>query len=155
MTDTPKRDPNAPATLTVAQLRWLLQAVHDMRRDLHVLAGQKAPASTGASTIDLTTTDNDPIVRKNPKRWKGETCKGMHLSECPPEFLDVFAAAQEYKADLDAADEARKKWERGTRLLAAQARAWARHKRKNPTPAELEEHDDEGTKPDDDEGFED
>lgn len=78
---------------------------------------------------------HDPEVKKNPKRWLGPTCVGKKLSQCPPEFLDVFANAKEYQAEMETKDagaaegEAKAtklKYASYSKLDAKRARAWAR-----------------------------
>lgn len=79
---------------------------------------------------------NDPAVRKDPKSWKGPPCSGRTLSQCPPEYLDVYSNAKEYQAEKERDEagtieepEAKKKKLQyaGYSLLdAKRARAWAR-----------------------------
>ena len=86
---------------------------------------------------------NDPEVKKNPKRWVGPSFVGKKLSQCPPEFLDVFANAKEFQAEMETKDAAeldgdakaeKLKYARYSRLDAKRARAWARRIRGGWTP---------------------
>lgn len=72
---------------------------------------------------------NNPIVRKDPKNWKGATFEGKRLSACPPEYLDAYAEIKEWIADKNEGDPAKEKFVRYDRLDAARARAWAARKR--------------------------
>lgn len=85
-----------------------------------------------ASDSECLGSHGDPSVRKDPKRWAGDTCVGLPYSQCPAEFLDCFAESAEYFANLDANKPDPPKHRNGTpwyvynRKDAALARGWAR-----------------------------
>ena len=97
-----------------------------------------APASQApaiASDADLDGQYGDEEVKKNPKRWTGESFIGRRMSECSPEFLDSLAGHFDYKAEREAEDaanaedeetaNAKKKYAGYSRRSAARARGWA------------------------------
>ncbi len=64
-----------------------------------------APAGNGATRqaaiandADLDGERGDPQVKFDPKRWNGESFKGAHYSECPPEYLAELASFLEWSA---------------------------------------------------------
>jgi hypothetical protein len=66
-----------------------------------------APASRpaeAASDADLDGKYGDPEVRFTPRDWTGEPTKGLRMSQCDPDALDLLAEAYDYfaaKADED------------------------------------------------------
>ena len=72
-----------------------------------LLAQQGGATAPGiASDADLDGQYGDEEVKKNPKRWTGESFIGRRMSECSPEFLDSLAGHFDYKAERDAEDAA-------------------------------------------------
>ena len=79
-----------------------------------------APSGDVADLADIQGQYGDVKIRMNPKRWTGEPMKGCTASQCPPDFLDVFAEQLEYfagrqedpkKADYDRRDARRcRRW---------------------------------------------
>lgn len=65
----------------------------------------------------------DPKIGKDPARWKGQRCEGLRASQCPPEFLDVYADFLDWKADNPR--EGKEKYAKYERLDAARCRRWA------------------------------
>ena len=101
-----------------------------------LLAQQGGATAPGiASDADLDGQYGDEEVKKNPKRWTGESFIGRRMSECSPEFLDSLAGHFDYKAERDAEDaanaedeetaNAKKKYAGYSRRSAARARGWA------------------------------
>jgi hypothetical protein len=88
--------------------------------------------SAAASDDECLGRYGNPKVKKDPKRWTGDTCIGLSFSEAPPEFLDCLADFLEWSVGRDREKpDARKHtngkffWqfdERDARL----ARGWAR-----------------------------
>jgi hypothetical protein len=109
----------------------LLRSIDATLRELLALskskkAGAAAPAAT---TIDLDDKRNDPIVKAKPPRdWSGDDMFGRHLSECPPEYLDLLASRYDYFAGKE--PDAQKK--RYNELDRDRARAWAARLRAHP-----------------------
>ena len=74
----------------------------------------------------------DPEVRKDPRRWAGESYVGAKYSQCPSDYLLVMAEFQEFKAGMDAKKPDPAKHSNGTpyyvynRKDASLARGWAR-----------------------------
>ncbi len=59
---------------------------------------QKAPVI--APDSDLDSQYGDPVLTaKDPRDWSGPSMVGKHMSECPPEYLDVLAARFDYFAE--------------------------------------------------------
>ena len=57
-----------------------------------------------ASDKDLAGPHGDPIVRFDPKSWRGPSQKGKKYSACPAEFLEQLAASQQvrqHEPDID------------------------------------------------------
>lgn len=70
-----------------------------------------AGSTTGgkvATSYDLDGEYGDPIVKKDPKRWTGESFAGCKMSECPPDYLEEVASLFDWMADRD--DEQGKTW---------------------------------------------
>lgn len=94
-----------------------------------------APAASGdaASDYDLDSQYGDPVVKKDPPRWKGNSFVGYQFSQCPADYLDVLAGLLDWQARKD--DEQGKTWtnKKGEevpsssfkRKDAARARGWA------------------------------
>lgn len=89
----------------------------------------KRGATNGKPIADARELDSqygDPvIVAKDPRDWTGDSMKGRHLSECPPEYLDLLAERYDYlNSTLGDSEEDKKK--RGYNAKdAARARGWA------------------------------
>lgn len=62
---------------------------------------------TPAPDSDLDSQYGDPVVKKDPTRWKGPSMVGKKLSETTPEFCDSFMGLALWKVgkDLEAGDE--------------------------------------------------
>jgi hypothetical protein len=75
----------------------------------------------------------DPVIKAaDPRDWTGDTMKGRHFSECPPDYLDLLAQRYDYFASKE--EDAKKK--RYNELDSQRARAWAARLRAGWTPAE-------------------
>ena len=81
-----------------------------------------------ASDADLDGTYGDETVRRDPKKWTGESFVGKRYSECTPEYLqatiDYFlwlAARQEEQGEVDKNGKPRAHW---SRLSASRALGW-------------------------------
>lgn len=100
-----------------------------------------APGHEVADDRDLDSQYGDPVVKFNPRDWHGDSCKGLAMSQCPPEFLDMLAGTFDYFAKK--ADESGETTTSGKpvapykRKDAARARGWAARKRNGWKPAEL------------------
>lgn len=86
-----------------------------------------------ASDEDLDGQRGDPIVRFNPKRFRGPSCIGKHYSEASPEFLDSLAEALQWMAEHPKEGDDAKKigWNKSD---AAKARSWSRRIRSGAVP---------------------
>lgn len=88
---------------------------------------------TGASDEELDGKYGDPEVKHNPRAWDGDDCVGRQMSQCPPDFLDLFAEYKDWSADKDDAEGSTDKKGRPTsyygRKDARLARGWARRLR--------------------------
>lgn len=53
-----------------------------------------------ASDADLNGQYGDPLIRaKDPRDWTGPSMMGLTLSQCPPEYLDLWAERMDFFAD--------------------------------------------------------
>lgn len=82
-----------------------------------------------ASDADLDSSYGDPEIRRDPtaKYWSGPSYAGLHLSACPPDYLDAFAKYKDACAwgnEKDGSDK-KKKYAEYDRRDAARARGWA------------------------------
>lgn len=91
-----------------------------------------------ASDRDLDGKYGDPAVKFNPRDWAGESCKGLRMSECPPDFLETLASTFDYFAQQ--AEKNGEMTDRGKpvadfkRADAARARGWAQRNRNGHKP---------------------
>lgn len=90
----------------------------------------------------------DPVVRRDPPRWKGASRKGDNFSRCPPDFLKALAAFLQWKAAKNDA-EGEKRYAGFARLDAARALAWAERNtaqepKQAPLPLSNAPEDDDG-----------
>jgi hypothetical protein len=92
------------------------------------VGGQAVAASDSA----LNGQWGDPTVRRDPKRWAGDTCVGLKFSECPTDFLECLAEFLEWKVGMNRSDPDAKRhtngkfyWEFDWRD-AGLARGWVR-----------------------------
>lgn len=88
-----------------------------------------------ASERELDSEHGDPIIRKDPPRWSGESFVGAHYSEATPEYLDDLASFNDWKASKNEGVEAKKKYAAYDRRDAARARGWAARLRAGWKPA--------------------
>jgi hypothetical protein len=115
----------------------LLTEIRDGIRTLIALQ-QSGGASGGAvaSDVELTGPHGDPQIRMRVKDWSGPDMKGKRASQCPPEFLDLYADLLDWAAGKEEADPEKKRFAPLTRKDAARCRAHAKRKRDNPCPLE-------------------
>jgi hypothetical protein len=92
-------------------------------------ASAPAPAATDdvATDRDLDGPHGDPIIRTDPKYWKGESYKGRHMSECPTEYLNELVQLFVWQANNPQAygNHTAEQKAKFHRLDAARARGWA------------------------------
>lgn len=92
----------------------------------------KAATAEGevATDADLDSQYGNQPVRKDPneKNWKGKSCIGLRLSECPADYLDAFAKYKDSCAYMNekSGDPAKAKYIAYDRRDAARARGWAK-----------------------------
>ena len=123
-----------------------LEVLIDIRATLKVIVQllqqrTSAPAKSEAvaSDRDLDGKYGDPEVKFDPRDWSGDSCKGLHMSACPAEFLDLLAETFDYFAQK--AEDAKEVTSSGKavapykRADAARARGWAKRIRSGPTKA--------------------
>lgn len=108
-------------------------------RILEFLEASRPPAAATAGELD--SQYGDPIIeKKDPKDWTGDSMQGKRLSQCPPEYLDLWANREDFFAKK--ADEAQETDNKGrpksfyNRRDAARARGWAARLRAGWTPPE-------------------
>jgi hypothetical protein len=72
-------------------------------------ASTEKPASRVATTNGAAVADDsdldgewgDPIVKKDPSRWKGDSYAGSRMSQCPSDYLRAVASLVDWQADQD------------------------------------------------------
>jgi hypothetical protein len=118
----------------LGHLRSIDAALHQIVRLLQ--SRDQRSAGNGnevADDRDLDGKYGDPEVKFEPRDWHGENCKGLRMSECPAEFLEMIAGTFDYFARK--ADENNELANNGKpvapykRRDAARARGWALRKR--------------------------
>jgi hypothetical protein len=118
----------------------LLREIRDGINQLVAQAGGSlkggSPSGAIASDADLQGQHGDPQIRMRVKDWSGPDMKGKRASQCPPEFLDLYADLLDWAAGKEEADSEKKRFAPLTRKDAARCRAYARRKRDNPGPLE-------------------
>lgn len=85
-----------------------------------------------ASVAEARDKYGSPKVRFDVKSYRGRSCKGLPLKECPPDFLEQYATALEsiaVKEDAEGRTYKGKPASTYTRLDAKRARRWALMKR--------------------------
>lgn len=114
------------------QLTAMKASLSDHSRRLVALEGQtvgKAPGTAMLPHVDINGEHGDPTVKFDPRDWKGNSLKGLPMSQCPPNALRMLSKALMYFADKNQA--AGKVTSTGKpahvydRLDAARAIAWA------------------------------
>jgi hypothetical protein len=96
--------------------------------DQLLAAKSGAPSVQVADDADLDGQWGDPEVRKDPKRWDGESMVGKRFSQCPAEFLRTLASFFIWQAEKDekSGDEQKIKYAGYKRRDAARALGWAK-----------------------------
>lgn len=100
--------------------------------------GGGAAGASVASDRDLDSKYGDPVVKFDPRDWRGGSCKGLRFSECPADFLDLIAETFDYFAQK--AERDNEKTDSGKpvadykRKDAARARGWAARVRAGKVP---------------------
>jgi len=92
-------------------------------------AGRPGPTQPGAvaSDIELDSKWGDPLVRFDPREWKGRSYVGAHYSQTEPAYLDLLAKAKERQADNP--KPGKEQYAESDRRDAALARGWAQRLR--------------------------
>lgn len=113
----------------------VLLEVRDLLQRLTTAAAQRAgtprrpvAAAVGGVTASDATLDGphgDPVVKRDPPEWSGDSNAGQPFSACPSDFLLTLANHLDRRADRNAA-EGQAKYARYDRLDASRARGWAR-----------------------------
>jgi hypothetical protein len=119
----------------------VLRSIDASLKALVVFATARASKTSGkpvASDADLDGKHGDPIVKFDPRDWSGNSCKGLPMSACPPEFLDLLAETFDYFASE--AERKNELWNDKPvapykRADAARARGWAKRIREGRAPA--------------------
>lgn len=110
----------------------VLKSIDASLKELVSIARAKRGGAAGvsvASDRELDSTHGDPVVKFNPRDWRGADCKGLHFSQCPADFLDMLAETFDYFAEK--ADRTNEQTNAGKpvapykRKDAARARGWA------------------------------
>lgn len=115
----------------------LLKSIDSSLKELVAQGKQKAKGdSVGAAIADDADLDSqygDPVIRRDPKRWTGESYVGSKFSETTPEYLEEVASFKDWQAGKDAAAGDTKK-AGYNRKDAARARGWAKRLREGYRP---------------------
>ena len=128
---------------------WFLRSIDESMKQLVTAANRRAKASIGdggdvASDRDLDDRYGDPIIKFLPRNWTGDQrFKGKHMSEMPPDLLDMVAETFDYFAKK--AEESNEMTDKGKpvapykRMDAARARGWAKRLRSGWSPTARQE----------------
>jgi hypothetical protein len=132
-----------------AEILAQLKSIDQSLRTLVVIAQKKAearvtqaaskPGPAVASDRDLDGQYGDPEVKFTPRDWTGAPCKGLHMSQCEADCLEMLAEAFDYFAQK--AEENHEETASGKpvaqykRMDAARARGWAKRVREGHVPA--------------------
>jgi hypothetical protein len=146
--------------VTLEEMKQGLDAIKSIAKSLAeivvIMRAQKAaPGEEVASDAELDGNYGDPLIKKDPRDWHGQSYVNKHFSDAPAEYLDMLASFCAWKAgknEEDATDankpaterEKAKKYARYARGDAARARGWALRKRNGwepRKPAEEDSHD--------------
>jgi len=99
-----------------------------------------------ASDEDLDGKYGDPEVKFDPRDWPGPSCKGLRMSECPADFLDMIAETFDYfaqKAEETGEEYNGKPVAPYKRKDAARARGWAARIRSGKVTPRVADDDDD------------
>jgi hypothetical protein len=121
---------------SIALLTEIRDGIREVVSLLQRNAASGGGAPGGAVATDLDGPHGDPQIRMRVKDWSGPDMKGRRASQCPPEFLDLYADLLDWAAGKEEADPEKKRFAPLTRKDAARCRAYARRKRDNPGPLE-------------------
>ena len=111
----------------------VLRSIDASLKKLVRLAERRQSASAGAAVASDRELDGkygNPVIKFDPRDWNGESFKGAHMSQCPPEYLEMVAETFDYFARQ--AEDKDERTERGKpvadfkRADAARARGWAK-----------------------------
>ena len=105
----------------------MLRSIDASLKQLVAFAGARAQKATANADRLCDGPHGDPLVKgKDPKDWHGDPMTGRKFSECPPDYLDLWADRADYIAsqkDASVPEQARK--QKFELLDASRARAWA------------------------------
>lgn len=92
-----------------------------------------------ADDHELDSKYGDEQVRLNPRDWTGPSFKGLHMSECPADFLDLLADSYDYFArkndETGAITDKGKPKSEFDRRSERRARGWAKRQRAERRPS--------------------
>lgn len=97
---------------------------------------KKTPVRAALPEVDLDSQYGNPLVRKNPPRWDGESFEGRPYSECSPAFLRTLAGFLQWKAGKEDEEPEKAKYAKYSRLDAARALGWAARNEAKPSEPE-------------------
>jgi len=125
-----------------SKLDRLLASVANIEKRLATLTVKQAASSSkieAADDSDLDGQYGDPVVKKDPPKWEGQSFVGCKFSECSAEYLDNVAGFKMWQAGKEeakekAGDEAAGKKAWYARKDASRAAGWARRIREGYTP---------------------
>lgn len=92
--------PSDDALTLLREIRDVLRELRDLSRQRTVRASNGNVAGQSiASDRDLDGKFGNPVIKsKDPRDWSGVSMKGRRFSECPPEYLELFAERLDYFA---------------------------------------------------------
>ena len=83
-------------------------------------------SGTVAGDGELDSQYGDPVVRKDPPRWKGTSYVGTAYSACPADYLLSLAGFLDWCSNKEAATPGKEKYAAYSAKDAARARGWAK-----------------------------
>jgi hypothetical protein len=94
-------------------------------------SGRAVASDAVADDRDLDSEKGDPLIRKDPPRWQGQSYAGCRYSQTEPQYLEVMADFLKWKAE-NPRDGADPKYAGYDLRDAARARGWALRVRTKP-----------------------
>jgi len=89
--------------MAVNETLLVLRSIDASLKELVAIARTKRGGTASAAVVaddrDLDSTHGDFVVKFDPRDWRGDSCKGLRLSQCPADFLDMLAGTLDYLAE--------------------------------------------------------
>lgn len=119
-----------PRNEAVELLRAILLVLENQERRLAVIERALVGPDV-APARELDSQYGDPVIKKDPKGWRGPSFQGKRLSQTTPEYLDTLAELKDWMAEQETKKGTPEgdKYAAFSRKDAARARGWAKRLR--------------------------